>query len=412
MAARQVNPYFQLEPDQLDFLRESFEAAQAGLSPYATRDEQAIYEKGYDFTWGSAQSYLRPPFVADVDKVENNPFFTRTFDKTQVFSLVRNDNISRRGFHIQLVAQTAMKIGAALRLNVPLIQAIGLGHDAGHTPFGHAGEHFLSDLYHERTGRYFNHNVHSVRALKDVAPCHLSLQAYNGMLCHCGENNFATYSTSPCDSFASLDALMEECYLEEGHSSCLRPSTLEGCVVRISDILAYLGKDRQDALEMGVITGSEYLIKDSFLGSRNAEIIRNASLNIIKNSIGRDCIVMDEEVSDEIRRLKGGNHESIYSYDSEERKLAGIVRPMMADLYGRFLDDIAAGREESPIFTDHIRAWFIGNRNSRYFDRTAPDDLVCDYIASMTDDYFVELYRHLFPDDPKSDAISYVPYFR
>ena len=181
--------------------------------------------------------------------------------------------------------------------------------------------------------------------------------------------------------------------------------------MRISDILAYLGKDRQDALEIGVITGSDYLIKDSFLGSRNAEIIRNASLNIIKNSIGRDCIVMDEEVSDEIRRLKGGNHESIYSYDSEERKLAGIVRPMMADLYERFLGDIAAGREESPIFTEHIRAWFIGNRNSRYFDRNNPDDIVCDYIASMTDDYFVELYRHLFPNDPKSTAISYVPYF-
>ena len=404
----QENPLFTLDSEQIDYLREGVESRAAGLSEFAARDEDALYETPRRSD--DPMDLVRTPYLADVDRIINNPFFTRMFDKTQVFSLYRNDNITRRGFHIQLVAQTAMKIGAALRLNVPLIQAIGLGHDAGHTPFGHAGEHFLSDIYHERTGRYFNHNVHSVRALRDVAPCNLSLQAYNGIVCHCGENNFARYTTAPCSSFEALDTLLEECYVEKGRSSCLRPSTLEGCVVRICDILAYLGKDRQDAVETGFLTPEGYYL-DSFLGRSNAEIIRNATANIIKNSIGRDAIVMDEEVSDEIRRLKKGNYVEIYDYDNEEKTLSRFVKPMMEELYARFIDDLARGDEGSPVFTDHLDAWFIRGRNAGYRDANTPDDIVCDYIASMSDDYFIELYRHLFPADPKSQVDLYHPYF-
>ena len=397
--------FFTLDPEQAAHLEYCFERSQASLSKHATRDNEAVYEmegtRGID--------PIRTPFTADVDRVINNPFFTRTADKTQVFSLYRNDDITRRGFHIQLVAQTAVKIGAALGLNLPLIQAIGLGHDAGHTPFGHAGEHFLSEIYHERTGRYFNHNVHSVRALRSVTPCNLSLQTYNGMLCHCGENNFAEYATEPCPTFADLDALMERCYTEKGLCHYLRPSTLEGCVVRICDILAYLGKDRQDALSTGVITRDEYYL-DSFLGTNNSEIIRNASVNIVKNSLGRDCIAMDPEVSDEIRRLKAANYESIYSYDGPNGVLSQVVRPMMHEMYVRLIDDLERGDESSPVFTAHINSWFIENRNPGYASNP-PDEIVTDYIASMTDDYFIALYKHLFPDDPKSQLELYEPYF-
>lgn len=449
--------FFTLNNDQIDYLREGLESLQASLSPYATKDSQAIYENkqtsyavGPNPTASSAavlnnseapfdtipstgtllndtpltdslladnepvpsldpMRLIRTPFVADVDRIINNPFFTRTFDKTQVFSLYRNDDISRRGFHIQLVAQTAMKIGSALRLNIPLIEAIGLGHDAGHTPFGHAGEHYLDEIYHERTGRYFNHNVHSVRSLRSVAPCNLSLQTYNGILCHCGENNFASYTTSDCPDFASLDALMDECYTTKGKSSYLRPSTLEGCVVRISDILAYLGKDRQDALNTGVLDAQSYYL-DSFLGSTNSEIIRNATLNIVKNSIDQDHIRMDVEVSDEIRRLKRGNFTDIYSYDGPNGVLNTVVKPMMHEMYFRLLDDLEHGREESPIYTQHVKSWFIENRNPSYANNPS-DEIVVDYIASMTDDYFIELYRHLFPNDPKSSMDLYQAYF-
>lgn len=415
--------FFTLSADERDYLNEGLKAYDAGLSKYAALDSDAIYESDstisnhtMDATPGLQMSDLdialiRRPYIADVDRIINNPFYSRTFDKTQVFSLYKNDDISRRGFHIQLVAQTAKKIGRALRLNVPLIEAIGLGHDAGHTPFGHAGEKFLSALYHNRTGRYFNHNVHSVRALRSVAPCNLTLQTYNGILCHCGENNFSRYNTKSCPDFSALDATIEKCYLTPGYSSCLRPSTLEGCVVRISDILAYLGKDRQDAVSTKIISADEYPL-NSFLGSNNREIIRNATINIIKNSIEKDCILMDEEVSDEIKRLKGGNFEEIYSYDETgEKILSEVIQPMMEQMYERFIDDLSAGNNESMIYKHHIDSWFIRNRNTEYAQTNTHDDIVVDYIASMTDDYFVELYRYLFPNDPKAQMELYKPYW-
>ncbi len=399
---------FELENEQIDYLREGFEKRQQAMAPQAARDLDAIYEKNQPLT---NQLYIRSPYLSDVDRILNNPFFKRTFDKTQVFSLFKNDDLSRRGFHIQLVAQTAKKIGAALRLNTALIEAIGLGHDAGHTPFGHEGERFLNESYHARTGRYFNHNVHSVRALRNVAPCNLSLQTYNGILCHCGENNFSVYKPAECDSFDALNTLMEDCYTQDGYSSCLRPSTLEGCVVRICDILAYLGKDRQDAISAGYLDKDQYRF-DSFLGTTNSEIIANSTINIIKNSIGKDCICMDEEVSDEIRRLKKSNFAAVYNYDSVTgSKLEKIIHPMMNEMYQRLLDDLKSGDESSTIFAHHINAWFIRLRNTSYLDSTPQDDIVCDFIASMTDNYFVELYRKLFPNDPKSKADLYVPYF-
>ncbi|MGI6216702.1 MAG: deoxyguanosinetriphosphate triphosphohydrolase family protein [Coriobacteriales bacterium] len=413
MTTRGTEHFTHLDDDQVAYVHDSLSGRESLLSEFACQDGDAVYENGVSPEEMESSDgelyYVRPPFVADVDRIINNPFFTRASGKTQVFSLYRNDNITRRGFHIQLVSQTAMKIAAALRLNISLVQAIGLGHDMGHTPFGHAGEHFLNDIYNARTGRYFNHNVHSVRALRNVAPCNLSLQTYNGMLCHCGENNFATYTTSPCPTFNDLDALMEECYTQKGRSSLLRPSTLEGCVVRICDIIAYLGKDRQDAVETGLITKEEYFL-DSFLGTNNSQIIRNVSMNIIKNSIGRDRICMDEEVSDEIRRLKRGNFETIYNYDSADKVLSRFVKPMMEQLYEKFIDDLAAGNESSPVFTDHAHAWFIENRNPDY-PNLPPNEIVTDYIASMSDDYFIAVFRHLFPDDPKAQLDLYHPYF-
>ena len=111
------------------------------------------------------ESVWRTAYVRDVDKIMHSPFYNRYTDKTQVFSFFKNDDITRRALHVQLVSRIARTIGYALNLNLDLIEAIALGHDIGHTPFGHAGERYLSDAYHAETGRYFNHNVHSVRVL-------------------------------------------------------------------------------------------------------------------------------------------------------------------------------------------------------------------------------------------------------
>ena len=189
----------------------------------------------------------RPSFIKDVDKIMHCPYYNRYTDKTQVFSLIKNDDITRRSLHVQLVSRIARTIGRALNLNLDLIEAIALGHDIGHTPFGHAGEAFLDQWSYQYSGRHFTHNVHSLRVLDGIFPLNLTLQTLTGIGGHNGEIEMSEYHPMPIDSFEEFDAMVEECYIHKAAANRLQPSTLEGCVVRICDIIAYLGKDRQDA---------------------------------------------------------------------------------------------------------------------------------------------------------------------
>ena len=195
----------------------------------------------------------RPAYIRDVEKIMNTPYYNRYADKTQVFSFCKNDDISHRSFHVQLVSRIARNIGRMLGLDLDLIEAIALGHDIGHTPFGHAGEKFLNEIYHERTGRYFNHNVHSVRVLDKIFNLNLSLATLDGILCHNGKFSIGEYRPAELSGFAEFDRKVENCYRNQNNVASLVPNTLEGCVVRICDMIAYIGKDRQDAVRMKII---------------------------------------------------------------------------------------------------------------------------------------------------------------
>lgn len=399
---------FTLDSTQRTYLEAIRYNADAELSAFASRHDSALYED--DRTYDVDTDLVRPAYVRDVDRILNNAFYNRCMDKTQVFPFFRNDDLTRRSFHLQLVSQTARKIGRALRLNTDLIEAISLGHDMGHTPFGHGGERFLSDLYHAHTGRYFNHNVHSVRVLRDVARLSLSLQTLDGVLCHCGEKAFLEYHPGPCSSFEDLDRTMEHCYTHADGSRDLRPNTLEGCVVRICDIIAYLGKDRQDALNIGVLTPAEYPLKGNVLGRNNSDIIRNASINIIKNSIDSDHLAMDEEVFEALLAAREENTELIYKSPEAHEMLDTHIQPMMERVYDRCLADVDAGDEDSYIYRHHIRSWvMVYNRD---YENTEPNLLVTDYLASMTDEYFIALHNRLFPSQAVSEQTLYRPYFR
>ena len=146
----------------------------------------------------------RPAFVRDVEKIMHSPYYNRYADKTQVFSFYKNDDISHRALHVQLVSRIARNIGRMLGLDLDLIEAVALGHDIGHTPFGHAGEKFLNESYHANTGRYFNHNVHSVRVLDKIFNLNISLQTLDGILCHNGEFECKEYRPSKLDNFKIL----------------------------------------------------------------------------------------------------------------------------------------------------------------------------------------------------------------
>lgn len=352
------------------------------------------------------RTLLRPTFVRDAEKILHCPYYNRYADKTQVFSLYKNDDISRRALHVQLVSRIARNIGRVLGLNLDLIEAIALGHDIGHTPFGHAGEHALCAAVGEYTGKVFLHNVQSVRVLEGIFPVNATLEVLNGILAHNGECELPIYAPAPMKSFAEFDGKCAECKESITKNNALLPSTLEGCVVRISDLIAYIGKDRQDAARTSL--GKGYF-EDGAIGVFNAEIINNLSVSVIENSYGCPYIALDEESFEALKTAKAQNYEKIYLSEAVSGKTREYIAPLFERLFKTLLDDLKTGRKSSPIFTHHIRVVERAHyaRAVPYLEEQ-PVDIVTDYIASMTDDYFVDLCASLFPDAPK---IPYVGYF-
>lgn len=222
------------------------------INPYACKDSDIIRRQpDHD-----APHLWRPAFVMDVEKILHNNYYNRYSDKTQVISCYKNDDISRRALHVQLVSRIARTIGMTLGLNLDLIEAISLGHDIGHTPFGHAGERYLNEIYNEHTGRLFNHNIHSARVLDKLIFRNISLQVLDGVICHNGEMEQQCYTPKTFntdDPWGEFDRSVEDCYTDPSANKKQIPGTLEGCIMRISDIIAYLGKDRQDAIKIGLI---------------------------------------------------------------------------------------------------------------------------------------------------------------
>ena len=355
-----------------------------------------------------AATVWRPTFARDIDKIMHCPYYNRYTDKTQVFSLYKNDDITRRSLHVQLVSRIARMIGSALGLNLDLIEAIALGHDIGHPAFAHTGEKYLNDLYHAHTGRFFLHNVHSVRVLDGMFPFNISLQTLDGILTHNGELELEEYYPQRLDSFEEFDKIIENCYENKLFANRLLPSTLEGCVVRISDIIAYLGKDRQDATRAKLVDENEFANAD--IGSINAEIINNLVVNIIENSYGKPYIKLDTKHFKALKKSKKDNYAMIYNNAAALSKLDTTVKPMMSSIYEQLLDDIKNHNTKSPIYTQHIN--LINNihyKRKTPYEMTEPNQLVVDYIASMTDDYLVELHHYLFPNSDLT--VEYKGYF-
>lgn len=380
--------------------RIEFDRAHHQIPNFGTSDDMAVRRNNNK----SRSSLWRPAFVRDCETILHSNYYNRYTDKTQVFSFYKNDEITRRGLHVQLVSRIARNIGRLLGLNIDLIEAIALGHDIGHTPFGHAGERVLDELYYEFGSRHFQHNVHSVRVLDGMIPYNLTLQTLNGILSHNGEMELEEYRPCQMNSFDELDVALEACYSDNNANLKMIPSTLEGCVVRICDIIAYLGKDRQDAVRAHIIP-NEFVFTSGVIGTVNAEIINNMTVNIVENSYGKPYIAMSGEYFKMLSAAKRQNYEKIYKVEETDK----IIRPLMRRLYQKLRSDLAEGNTSSPIFFHHIndvnKSYY---RISPYADEPI-DQIVVDYIAGMTDDYFIELYDYLFPKN--TDSIRYKGYF-
>ncbi len=352
------------------------------LSPIATlssagvrRVHEVRLEEGY-----------RQIFSVDADRILHSRAYTRYIDKTQVFYLIHNDHITHRVLHVQLVSKIARTIGRYLRLNEDLIEAISMGHDIGHTPFGHDGERFLSELCRSNGIGYFQHNVQSVHFL-DKVECkgkgwNLCLQTLDGILCHDGEIHNQVLEPERNKTFETLE---KEMFAKKDDPWVkLIPMTLEGCVVRMADTISYIGRDIEDAIRLKIIKRSD-LPKDSvgILGDTNGTIVYNLVTDIIKNSFQNSYVAFSPEVSDALKRLKDFNLERIYM-NPEIKKHTGLIKKLFAMLFEKYLDDIETENRTSVIFTG-----FLEDMSEDYIKNHRKEEIVRDFIAGMTDHYFL-----------------------
>lgn len=376
-------------------------------NPYRFNDENAVRRNDTR----DAQTLIRPAFVRDTEKILHLPFYNRYADKTQVISFDKNDDITRRALHVQLVSKIARNIGAVLGLNLDLIEAISLGHDIGHTPFGHAGERILNEIYNAKTGKFFNHNVHSVRVLDCIFNRNLTFQTLDGILCHNGEAEMMQYRPQYNKTFEDFDKELSDCYTagQNAVKRCI-PSTLEGCLVRICDIIAYLGKDRQDA-QKSEIVDEEFEFSNNKIGTFNASIINNLTVDIIENSYGKDCICLSKQTYDDLVLAKNENYEVIYKNEAVSKQFDSAVKPMFYEIFENLLSDFEKNGKDSFVYKNYV--CYILKYTNYYGDNKyisqPPCEIVTDFIASMTDDYFVELHKHLFPESKLK--VEYKPYF-
>src|SRR6056297_1148062 len=257
----------------------------------------------------------RQQFAVDVDRILHSMAYSRYIDKTQVFYLIQNDHITHRMLHVQLVSKVARTIGRFLGLNEDLIEAVAIGHDIGHPPFGHDGERCLSVLCENSGIGEFHHNVQSVHFLDHVEKkgvgWNLCLQTLDGILCHDGEVHDPLIRPQRDKNFARHEAEMAA--RRDGKTIPLIPMTLEGCVVRFADTVSYIGRDIEDAIRLGLISRSELPEKSvKQLGRTNGTIVYTLVTDIIRNSLENDAIAFSPVISEALQELKSFNYERIY----------------------------------------------------------------------------------------------------
>jgi len=338
------------------------------LSPYAalnkkSRGRRRIEEDGYD---------IRMPFERDRDRIIHSKTFRRLKHKTQVFLAPMGDHYRTRLTHVLEVSQIGRSIGSALCLNVPLIEAIALGHDLGHTPFGHAGEATLNELHPDG----FKHYIHSLRVVDFLENrgkgLNLTFEVRNGIVKHSKGRN---HSILP----------------ENGQELA---STLEGQIVRIADIIAYINHDMDDAFRAGIIRESDLpkaivnIVGDSH-SRRIGTMVRDIIVESLRGDDGR--LHMSEMMFEAINELRDFLYENVYRFymvHNEFAKAQKIIR----ELYHYFL--------EYGLVRRNGMSWDHSDDHKNWDGEEVAHRRVCDYIAGMTDRYALDLYEYLFLPRP------------
>jgi len=378
-------------------------AAHACLSSQSRRRRpDAIADEGH-----------RTSFALDADRVLHSLAYTRYIDKTQVFSLLHNDHITHRVLHVQLVSKIGRTVGRLLGLNEDLIEAIALAHDIGHPPFGHDGETYLSNICRRHGLPGFQHNLQSVHFLERVekggAGLNLSLQVLDGVLCHDGEVHTQGLTPQRDKDFARLDAEREAKAWDPKLS--VVPMTIEGCVVRICDTVAYVGRDVEDAILVGVISRGQIpeAVRE-VLGETNGTMVYRLVEDLVSFSLGRQRVGFSPRVGQALSELKRFNLDRIYLDPRIKREHPKIERAFEV-LFEHYLHALESGDRDSHVFRD-----FLDGMDTAYGRELSPPEIVRDFMASMTDQYFLERYHELIlpkrlpprmdPEAPAEGAIE------
>jgi dGTPase len=370
------------------FKKEILDFEDKCLSPYAAKNCEARRERG-------TLHPFRGPYSRDRDHILYSGSFRRYIGKTQViyFAAGFDEQLSNRSIHTLQVSQIARTIGKALKLNLDLIEAIAIGHDLGHAPFGHDGEEILHGICQQRKIGLFFHNIHSLRIVDKLADAcrgmNLTFQVRDGILSHDGEVNEKYLKPDRDKTEADLVVYCQKKSL--GGEMQIVPVTLEGCVVRMSDAISYVGQDFEDAIRIGILKKGELPegIKRK-LGESNTDIINSLVTDVIINSYHRDEIIYSSGIAEKVFELKKFNAERIYKNPKLKAKKTKL-KACFQYLFDKFLNDIERGDEDSLVYKE----WIFNrgqNKGVNYINSNLPEQVVVDYIASMTDRYFNNTY--------------------
>jgi len=329
-------------------------------SPYATKNDAALRRKA------ETPQRLRGPYAVDRDRILYSGAYRRYQGKTQViyFSTLLDEEMSNRSLHTTYVSQIARTIGRVLGLNLELIEAIALGHDLGHPPFGHDGEEVLNECCCENDIGRFHHNIESLHIVDHISKSgnglNLTFQVRDGIVSHDGEVHEERLTPNRRKTEDDIQVFIEK--MKETDTTSI-PGTLEGCVVRISDTIAYIGQDIEDAIRLGFLTRDELpKAPREILGKTNSEIVDTLVTSVIVNSYGYDYVAFDKEISDALYELKKFNYERIYTHPQIKQAKSSIQIGMHL-LFEKYMNDIANQNKDSKIFIH-----FLNNKSESYLD--------------------------------------------
>lgn len=350
---------------------------------------------------------IRGPFYRDTTAIIHSSPFRRLKHKTQVFFAPSNDHICTRMEHVLHVASIASTICRPLGLDTELAWAIGMGHDLGHTPFGHVGENIISTLSKERGLGGFEHEINSLRVVDFLADkgrgLNLTYAVRDGIVSHNGEAlRVRIQPTFELKDFSSLKTRVG-----------LLPATYEGAVVRFSDSIAYLGRDFEDASRLGLLKDKRLpdIVIDR-LGSTNGEIINSLVLDIINSASRQEGIGFSDKVFEAVEAFSRFNYENIYKsdmlngYSRYFTRLIKLVLSYLEEIYQEYgLDKKGYDGERNMLasgFYNHVC-----EMRDVYIEREGSDKrMILDYVAGMTDTFCLDCANEILKPEHINEQIE------